>query len=68
MIFPISPKKTIWLFLNFFEDEFVKIQEFYQVIIFVIFRENGNLGLKIKILKFLGIQPIDNGLFNIFDV
>ena len=36
----------------------MKIQEFTLVIIFVIFpQKNDNLGLKMKILKFLGIQP-----------
>ena len=34
--------------------EFVKTQEFILVIIFV---KNDNLGLKLKISKFLGIQP-----------
>ena len=37
--------------------EFVKINEFTLVIIFVIFHRNGNLGFKMKILKFLGIHP-----------
>ena len=34
-------------------DEFVKIQEFT----LVIFPKNINLGLQMKVLKFLGIQP-----------
>ena len=36
---------------------FRKLAKFILVIIFRIFPKNVNLGLKIKILKFLGIQP-----------
>ena len=36
-----------------------KSQKFTIVIIFFIFPENGNLGLEIKNLKFLGTQPIN---------
>ena len=36
---------------------FRKIQEFSQVIIFVILPQNDSLGLKIKVVKFLEIQP-----------
>ena len=39
------------------KGEFVKIREFTQVIIFVIIPQNSILGLKMKVLKFLGIQP-----------
>ena len=35
----------------------IKIRESNMVVIIVIFPKNENLGLKIKILKFLGIQP-----------
>ena len=37
--------------------EFVKIQELVVVIISVIFPQKQHLGLKVKILKFLVIQP-----------
>ena len=40
------------------KGEFVKIGEFTLVLNCVIIPENGNLGLKMKNLKFLGIQPI----------
>ena len=36
---------------------FRKIREFSQVIIFVILPQNDSLGLKIKVVKFLEIQP-----------
>ena len=36
---------------------FVRIQEFTPVFTVVIFPQNDNSGLDMKILKFLGIQP-----------
>ena len=38
--------------------EFIKTKEFTMVIIFVIFHQKYDLGLKMKVLKFLGIQPL----------
>ena len=38
------------------KGELVKIREFTQVIFFVISLKNHHIGLKIKVLKFLGIQ------------
>ena len=49
------------------QGEFVKIEEFTLVIIFVIFLQNDNLGLKMKVLKFLGIQPNHELLNIIYD-
>ena len=37
--------------------EFVKIEEFTLVIIFVIFHQKWKLRLKMEVLKFLGIHP-----------
>ena len=39
------------------KGEFVKIRKITLVIAFEIFPQNDNLGLKLKISKFLGIQP-----------
>ena len=64
MIFAIFLKMAIPIMaisMKHFEihiyGEFVKIQEFTQVIIFVIFPQNSNSGLTMKVLKILGIQP-----------
>ena len=60
--FQFSRKKRIskWPFQTKCENhilgEFVKIREFILVIIFVIFTENDDFGLKMKILKFSGIR------------
>ena len=44
-------------FLNHIKVESVQIQDFTLVIIFDIFLKNDDLDFKMKILKFLGIQP-----------
>ena len=44
-------------FENQIWSEFVKFQEFTLIIIFMIFPQNDNLSLQMKILSFLGIQP-----------
>ena len=36
---------------------FAKIREFFLVIIVIILPQNDNLGLEMKVYKFLGIQP-----------
>ena len=44
---------------NHIWGEFViKIREFTLIFIFVNFPQNDNLGLKMKIFRFLGIKPI----------
>ena len=65
MIVTISCKRTILImatfvknFINNIKDKLVKIREFNFVIIFDNFSlKNDNFGLKIKLLKFLGIHP-----------
>ena len=42
---------------NHMKGELMKIQEFILVIIFVILGPNQNFGLKMQVLKFLGIRP-----------
>ena len=44
-------------YLKIIKGEFVKIENFPLVIIFFDFLNNDNLGLKMNVLKFLGIQP-----------
>ena len=50
----------------------LKIQEFTLVIVLVVFSKNDNLGLRLKILEFLGTQPTygsgGRGLCNIDSV
>ena len=64
MIFDIFLKITIPIVIIFVKKlknnvkgEFVKIKNLNQVIIFVIFSQNWQFRLEIKILNFLGIQP-----------
>lgn len=45
------------IFQNSFKNEFVKIREFYLIIIFVIFFGIDNLDLKSEFFKFLGSYP-----------
>ena len=64
MIFDIFLKITIPIVIIFVKKlknnvkgEFVKIKNLTQVIVFVIFSQNWQFRLEIKILNFLGIQP-----------
>ena len=49
-------------------DEFVKIQEFSVVLIFVILAQNGKLRRKMKALQFLGINPIYEIFWNPLEI
>ena len=44
-------------------DEFVEIQDYALVIVFVIFPQKRPFRLKMKALKFLGIQPSQSELY-----